>query len=526
MSNVIQLHCCTQDLVDRMYYIEYDVGDSEARLDELVRKQISAAPDFGYYVVNKADKVVTLGGSTPAGEYWLMELFDEISDGENDFEEGDISASTEPEKGKSRRRHLVRGHEFVAKHFHTVQTCMHCRNPMFGIGMQGYHCKSCGATVHKRCHAHYVVPCGMSPKAFHKCTNCKRRYIVSENHATACRYHTNFGKILCKQCKQPPYRVDGCITGAHVTRETKKHRKFKATEKRELFCSCNTHLKQQLLHDEFVIPFDRIYSSFFGADPSKLLELYTNLQYKNVVITRWAKSIDTNTSIGDDEQVSLYTAKQGVHEELVGAISYDISINSVFGETPTTCLEKQSILWREDRRSFTVIVRIQLPRTPFANKATAMVMYCVTATSSHSSRMLITSDLLVDDDNDTFGTFYRYVSPFFDSAIRTRVNSGMVKFVHLLEESVREIESQYMLENGLTMTEVPMTTSHSNNQCGDYTLSTNSQLSVYAQEDPYTWKMPKWLGILLMAEGMLVVLSAWVLFFRIKVFESMLVMQH
>lgn len=53
----------------------------------------------------------------------------------------DEQAPVSTKEKRTEKVHRVRGHDYVAKHFHTVQTCAHCRNPMFGLGKQGYQCR-------------------------------------------------------------------------------------------------------------------------------------------------------------------------------------------------------------------------------------------------------------------------------------------------------------------------------------------------------------------------------------------------
>jgi hypothetical protein len=54
----------------------------------------------------------------------------------------DEQAPATAKEKRVEKKHRVRGHDYTARHFHTVQICDHCRNPMFGLGKQGYICRS------------------------------------------------------------------------------------------------------------------------------------------------------------------------------------------------------------------------------------------------------------------------------------------------------------------------------------------------------------------------------------------------
>ncbi|KNC74238.1 hypothetical protein SARC_13208, partial [Sphaeroforma arctica JP610] len=127
---------------DRMFTINYNEEHTVIEMDLWVRAKTGLALSVGYFVVNKTDKLITLDGSTPPGTYWLMEHHDDVmSDEELEYEDRYPQGSKRLPQAKRSRRHVVLGHEYVAKHFHTVQMCGKCCYPMFGVGMQGYYCR-------------------------------------------------------------------------------------------------------------------------------------------------------------------------------------------------------------------------------------------------------------------------------------------------------------------------------------------------------------------------------------------------
>eukprot|EP00118_Oscarella_pearsei_P017092 m.168318 g.168318 ORF g.168318 m.168318 type:complete len:1477 (+) comp38953_c1_seq7:237-4667(+) len=61
---------------------------------------------------------------------------------------------------KNNKFHLIRGHEFVAVHYHYPTFCDHCQGMLWGFGFQGYRCQVCGFNVHKQsCNDVLPAPC-------------------------------------------------------------------------------------------------------------------------------------------------------------------------------------------------------------------------------------------------------------------------------------------------------------------------------------------------------------------------------
>lgn len=109
-------------------------------------------------------EVVSINGPLPVGEYWLLTSGAAFEDAESGVcfslfdcasrlvlckshtvpmhPEQDEQAPTAAKEKRVEKKHRVRGHDYTARHFHTVQICVHCRNPMFGLGKQGYLCRS------------------------------------------------------------------------------------------------------------------------------------------------------------------------------------------------------------------------------------------------------------------------------------------------------------------------------------------------------------------------------------------------
>ncbi|KJE89569.1 hypothetical protein CAOG_01013 [Capsaspora owczarzaki ATCC 30864] len=65
---------------------------------------------------------------------------------------------------KSKKVHVIEGHQFVATHWNTPTFCDSCTDMLWGFGNQGYQCKVCGFNCHKRA-------CSKNP--VDKCTGTK-----------------------------------------------------------------------------------------------------------------------------------------------------------------------------------------------------------------------------------------------------------------------------------------------------------------------------------------------------------------
>ncbi|XP_061164878.1 rho guanine nucleotide exchange factor 11-like isoform X12 [Saccostrea echinata] len=49
------------------------------------------------------------------------------------------------------RKRTQKGHSFQPQHFSRVENCIHCRELIWGVGIQGYQCSNCEQWIHKYC---------------------------------------------------------------------------------------------------------------------------------------------------------------------------------------------------------------------------------------------------------------------------------------------------------------------------------------------------------------------------------------
>ncbi|XP_062571786.1 rho guanine nucleotide exchange factor 11-like isoform X7 [Saccostrea cucullata] len=49
------------------------------------------------------------------------------------------------------RKRTQKGHSFQPQHFSRVENCIHCRELIWGVGIQGYQCSNCESWIHKYC---------------------------------------------------------------------------------------------------------------------------------------------------------------------------------------------------------------------------------------------------------------------------------------------------------------------------------------------------------------------------------------
>ncbi|CAK8689328.1 unnamed protein product [Clavelina lepadiformis] len=142
-------------------------------------------------------------------------------------EQQDLKAQDElPNRGIAARRgaikkakiHLVKGHELTARFFKQPTFCSVCKDFLWGLNKQGYQCKVCSATIHKRCKEHVLGVCVGSDNDIN--LYLKERFKINMPHRFKVYNYKKF--TFCDHCGSMLYgllrqglRCEECGTNAH-----------------------------------------------------------------------------------------------------------------------------------------------------------------------------------------------------------------------------------------------------------------------------------------------------------------------
>ena len=83
---------------------------------------------------------------------------------------------------KQQKVHSFKGHKFIAKFFNQPTFCSFCDKFLWGLGMQGYQCKECNNTVHKKCHNQLLVQCPGTAVNSAETTKKQLRFSINTPH--------------------------------------------------------------------------------------------------------------------------------------------------------------------------------------------------------------------------------------------------------------------------------------------------------------------------------------------------------
>ncbi|XP_064633800.1 protein kinase C delta type-like isoform X3 [Lineus longissimus] len=99
---------------------------------------------------------------------------------------------------KQPKIHEVQGHKFIAKFFMEPVFCSFCGDFMWGLNKQGYQCKECECTVHKRCHDQVLGRCPGSAADSRETKALKERFNINVPHRF--KIHNYKSPTFCKHC--------------------------------------------------------------------------------------------------------------------------------------------------------------------------------------------------------------------------------------------------------------------------------------------------------------------------------------
>eukprot|EP01136_Pigoraptor_vietnamica_P001601 Opistho-1_new@28455 len=378
---------------------------SFAALDRNIRVQCKIRTGVDYYLTDAEGDNVSIDGAMPEGRYTLR-LLDKVSADESDG--GSDSSDDEKAKGvlKVEKVHQTRGHEFVARHFHAIELCFHCKQFVAGFGKQGYKCGKCKSICHKKCHEDYAVNCGDDPKDLEiRCDLCKEWYTAETNNDTACKHHPSVAGGVCKSCQQP-VKSPGCASTKHrpmIARGIMTVRKIGANflERTLLFdtaarkkapmkeaqgmasgaaggdfvptvCPCTEHYPNDFMQGAYGASVSGIYDLIFTDHAPVLDELQKDLKYTDIQIQPW-------TAAG---------------EEFKRNVQYIMPLSASFGPKQALTKEEQSLKWTTDKKCFVVEVKSVTPEVPYGDAFYNTTRYCVTALGDEAAAIRITGDTI------------------------------------------------------------------------------------------------------------------------------------
>ncbi|XP_031566552.1 protein kinase C delta type-like [Actinia tenebrosa] len=98
---------------------------------------------------------------------------------------------------RKQKEHIVRGHRFVARFFRQPVFCAFCREFLWGFNKQGYQCRACQLTCHKKCHDKILHNCTGSRGALEDGT-LKERFNLDIPHIF--KVHNYLSPTFCDHC--------------------------------------------------------------------------------------------------------------------------------------------------------------------------------------------------------------------------------------------------------------------------------------------------------------------------------------
>eukprot|EP01137_Pigoraptor_chileana_P034870 Opistho-2@28074 len=379
---------------------------SFAALDRNIRVLCKIKAGQEYYLTDAEGDNVSIDGAMAEGRY-ILRLLDKLSADESDG----CDDSSDDDKSKAvagalkvEKVHHSRGHEFVARHFHAIELCFHCKQFVAGFGKQGYKCGRCKSICHKKCYEEFSVQCGDDPTDLEvRCDQCKEWYTSVTNGDAACKYHPSAAGGVCKNCQQP-VKGPGCTPSRHkpmVVRGIMSVRKIEVNfiERTLLFdtavrkkaptkelqgpssgllsenfvptvCPCTEHYPGELLLSAYGASVQGVYDLMVTDSASLFEELQKDLKYTEIQMQPW-------TAAG---------------EEMKRNLQYVMPLTGSFGPKQALTKEEQSVKWTTDRKCFIVEAKSTTPDVPYGDTFYNVTRYCVTALGDESCAVRITGD--------------------------------------------------------------------------------------------------------------------------------------
>jgi len=121
---------------------------------------------------------------------------------------------------KQAKVHAVKGHQLVARFFKQPTFCSVCKDFMWGLNKQGYQCKECAISIHKKCSNFLLSTCSKTAHKTSTTQYLKQRFKIDMPH----RFKVyNYKKItFCDHCGSMLYglfrqgvQCEECKTNAH-----------------------------------------------------------------------------------------------------------------------------------------------------------------------------------------------------------------------------------------------------------------------------------------------------------------------
>eukprot|EP01135_Chromosphaera_perkinsii_P010371 Nk52_evm43s2118 gene=Nk52_evmTU43s2118 len=322
------------------------------------------------------------------------------------------SKSNEPAVGRGaesvtsyindKKVHVFRGHNFYAKHFHRIETCHQCKQPLFGMGKQGYCCKECGTIVHKKCYLNFPNSCSEVPRKGEglKCKKCRYRYIDSQNHETACHFHDNLTEKhgWCRTCNEP-YTAIGCCKGWHQPKKKYKEKANSSAEYLEqdlsvnekealegslvntIKCDCTSHFERQFFNNTVPFSAKELFDMFHGSDCPELLAFSESMGYENFNLEDWKPLKKGSTTSGESVEGDLKDEMMSTtHFERT--ISYDMPFqNPMSGSIKMVrTTEEHTLRWVEKDLCYVFELTATCPDVPYGDTFKTTTRYCVYST--------------------------------------------------------------------------------------------------------------------------------------------------
>lgn len=99
---------------------------------------------------------------------------------------------------KQAKIHEVKGHKFLAKFFPQPVFCSLCGEFLWGLNKQGYQCKDCNCTVHKKCHELMLTKCPGNAKESRETKMLTERFNINVPHRF--KVHNYMSPTFCDHC--------------------------------------------------------------------------------------------------------------------------------------------------------------------------------------------------------------------------------------------------------------------------------------------------------------------------------------